>query len=57
MTSNDLRQFLQDPVIADYISRMTAQAPPLSARQRAALIELLRPVQITLDGCPGGDAA
>lgn len=33
-------------VFADYVERVVAEAPPLSAEQRADLRELLRPVVI-----------
>jgi hypothetical protein len=33
-------------VFADYVERVVAEAPPLSAAQRADLRELLRPVVI-----------
>ena len=37
---------LAEAKIADFIERTLAAAPPLTDRQRAALAELLKPVQI-----------
>jgi hypothetical protein len=36
-------------MLADYVKRVLADAPPLSDAQRSALAELLRPVRIHTD--------
>jgi hypothetical protein len=41
---------LAEAKLHDYIERTLAEAPPLTDRQRTALAELLRPVQITAGG-------
>ena len=43
---DEARRGLRAALLADYIDRVLAQAPPLTDEQRSKLAELLRPVRV-----------